>query len=99
MIENYTSEVSAAELLILNDKATSPWVIEDGKLHQEFKFKDFTAAFGFMTQVAIIAEKFNHHPEWSNVYNTLVIDLITHESQGITRRDFDLAKKITSINT
>ena len=72
-------------------EANKGWEIKDDKLHQQFVFKDFIQAFGFMTQVAIIAERDNHHPEWSNVYKTVVVDLTTHEAGGITQRDFDLA--------
>lgn len=67
------------------------WSMVNGKLHKTFKFSDFTTAFGFMTQVAIAAEKMNHHPEWSNVYNTVNIDLTTHDAGGITQNDIDLA--------
>ncbi|MEC4805281.1 MAG: 4a-hydroxytetrahydrobiopterin dehydratase [Jaaginema sp. PMC 1079.18] len=67
------------------------WSIVDEKLHKTFKFQNFIAAFGFMTQVAIAAEKMNHHPEWFNVYNTVKIDLTTHDAGGITQKDIDLA--------
>ncbi len=69
----------------------SGWSIRDGKLHREYKFKDFTHAFGFMATAATAIEKMNHHPEWSNVYNRVTIDLITHDSQGITQADINLA--------
>ncbi len=68
------------------------WLIKDNKLHRDFQFNNFVAAFGFMTQVALIAERQNHHPEWSNVYNKVIVDLTTHEAGGITERDFNLAK-------
>ena len=67
------------------------WQLKDGKLHRELKFKDFAAAFGFMTGVALVAEARDHHPEWFNVYNRVVIDLSTHDAGGITEKDFDLA--------
>jgi len=67
------------------------WAIVDGKLHRDFQFKDFVSAFAFMTGVALIAESKNHHPEWFNVYNKVVIDLTTHDAQGITSLDFELA--------
>ena len=73
------------------------WKIKDGKLHQEFVFKNFIEAFGFMTQAALIAEKLNHHPEWFNVYKTVSVDLTTHEADGITERDFALAKAMDVI--
>ena len=73
------------------------WKIEDKKLHRNYQFENFIAAFGFMTQVALIAERDNHHPEWSNVYNKVVVDLTTHEVGGITERDFILAKRIEAL--
>ncbi len=73
------------------------WVLEENKLHREYQFKNFVEAFGFMTQVALMAERSNHHPEWFNVYNKVVIDLTTHEVGGITERDFSLAKQMDDV--
>ena len=73
------------------------WIIKDNKLHREYKFKDFVEAFGFTTQCAVIAENSNHHPEWFNVYNKVIVDLTTHEAGGITERDFLLAKQMDKI--
>ncbi len=74
------------------------WTVEDGKLHRELVFDDFSAAFGFMTRVAIHAEKLDHHPEWFNVYAKVVIDLTTHDAGGaISTRDFELAGVIDGI--
>ena len=74
------------------------WKEENNKLVREFKFDDFTQAFGFMTKVAIHAEKMNHHPNWSNVWNTVTIELTTHdEGNTITQKDRDLAAKIDEI--
>jgi 4a-hydroxytetrahydrobiopterin dehydratase len=70
------------------------WRVVDGKLNRAFKFKDFVEAFGFMTKVAVVAEKMGHHPELSNVYNRVVIDLVTHDAGGIGPLDLELAKKI-----
>lgn len=70
------------------------WDLVDGKLHRELRFDDFVTAFGFMASVAIAAEKMNHHPEWSNVYSTVVVDLSTHDAGGVTELDFELAEKI-----
>jgi 4a-hydroxytetrahydrobiopterin dehydratase len=81
-------------LALLNAKNTTLWEIKDGKLHKEYTFPHFTAAFGFMTQAAITAEKMNHHPEWFNVYNKVIVDLTTHDTQGITNLDFELAKQM-----
>ncbi len=70
------------------------WELVDGKLHRELRFADFVEAFAFMTRVAMVAEKRNHHPEWSNVYNQVTIDLTSHDAGGITQRDLDLAETI-----
>lgn len=67
------------------------WSIKNGKLHKEFKFENFVAAFGFMTQLALIAESMNHHPEWFNVYNRVTIDMMTHDADGITELDIKFA--------
>jgi len=73
------------------------WTIADGKLHREYRFRDFVQAFGFMTQVALIAERAAHHPEWFNVYNRVVVDLTTHEARGITHKDLDLAREMEQV--
>jgi 4a-hydroxytetrahydrobiopterin dehydratase len=70
------------------------WKVVDDKLNRAFKFDNFVDAFGFMTKVAIVAEKMGHHPELSNVYNRVVIDLTTHDLGGIGPLDIELAKKI-----
>ena len=73
------------------------WAVVNGKLHRTFQFRDFTEAFGFMTRVALIAEKMDHHPEWSNVYNRVAIDLVTHDAGGLTVLDLELAARISSL--
>jgi 4a-hydroxytetrahydrobiopterin dehydratase len=70
------------------------WQIVEGKLTKTFKFKSFIRAFGWMTQIAIWAEKLNHHPEWFNVYNKVVVQLTTHDVGGISELDFKLAEKM-----
>lgn len=72
----------------------APWVIEEGKLSKTFTFKSFIRAFGWMTQVAMWAEKLKHHPEWFNVYNKVEVKLVTHDVNGISELDFELAKKM-----
>ena len=61
-------------------------------LRQTFKFSDFNAAFGFMSRVALMAERLDHHPEWSNVYNRVVVTLTTHDAGGVTELDLQLAR-------
>jgi len=73
------------------------WKIENGKIKKEFIFKDFSQAFAFMVRIAIEAEKINHHPELFNVYNKVIIELTTHEVDGITDLDIKLAKIINEI--
>ena len=70
----------------------SDWTLREGKLHREFKFKDFVEAFGFMTKLALVAESLNHHPEWENVYNRVTISLQTHDVSGISILDFEFAQ-------
>ena len=73
------------------------WTLQGGQLHRAFECKDFVAAFGNMTRVALVAEAMNHHPEWFNVWNRVVIDLNTHSVGGISELDFKLAGKINEI--
>jgi 4a-hydroxytetrahydrobiopterin dehydratase len=89
-------KLSDAEIQALLTKLPG-WKIVEGKLHQEYACKDFVAAFGNMTRVALVAEAMNHHPEWFNVWNKVVIDLTTHSVKGISDYDFVLAEKIDEI--
>ena len=73
------------------------WSVVNEKLHREIEFESFNQAFGFMTRAAMEIEKMNHHPEWFNVYNRLVIDLMTHDAGGITRNDINLARILNSL--
>ncbi|WP_296705224.1 4a-hydroxytetrahydrobiopterin dehydratase [Algoriphagus sp.] len=74
------------------------WIEENNKLKQTFKFKDFQEAFAFMTRVAFLAESAQHHPNWSNVYNQVTIELTTHDAGNtITEKDRSLAKAIDKI--
>ena len=88
MAEKLSSDEIQTEL-----NKVAGWVIQDAKLHKEFQFSSFIEAFGFMTQLALVAESMNHHPEWFNVYNRVVIDLTTHDAGGISNLDFELASK------
>lgn len=97
MIERFSQNEIDAALTELNKNTDKPWIIKEEKLYKAFKFADFIAAFGFMTQVAMLAEKANHHPEWFNVYNRVEINLITHDAGGISTRDFELAQKVSKL--
>jgi 4a-hydroxytetrahydrobiopterin dehydratase len=85
----------------LNDSAVKAglqalpgWALHDGKLHREYKFGDFSEAFGFMTRCALVAQAQDHHPEWSNVFDRVVVDLTTHDAGGISTLDFALATEM-----
>jgi 4a-hydroxytetrahydrobiopterin dehydratase len=78
-------------------QAPSGWSVVDGAFHREFEFADFSEAFGFMARVALAAEKADHHPDWSNSWNKVVIDLVSHDAGGLTDRDRDLAQTINSL--
>jgi 4a-hydroxytetrahydrobiopterin dehydratase len=88
-MEKFSTDQVQAALLGL-----SGWEQHGGRdaIRRQYVFKDFAQAFAFMTQVAIVAEKRNHHPEWSNVYNKVEFTLTTHDAAGVTQRDIDLAR-------
>ena len=73
------------------------WKVVGGKLHREYKFADFVAAFGFMTGAALVAQAMDHHPEWFNVWNTVRVDLATHDAGGITALDVKLAQSMEKL--
>jgi 4a-hydroxytetrahydrobiopterin dehydratase len=73
------------------------WSLAGGKLHKQFTFPDFPRAFGFMAAVALIAQAMDHHPDWSNVYNRVVVDLVTHDLGGISTYDVELAMRIEAL--
>lgn len=73
------------------------WNVVGNSIRREFVFKDFVQAFGFMTSVALVAEKENHHPNWDNAFKKVNISLSTHDADGLTDKDFDLAKAIDRI--
>jgi 4a-hydroxytetrahydrobiopterin dehydratase len=74
------------------------WKLERDKLHKQYTFADFAHAFGFMATAAVLIEKMNHHPEWSNVYNRVDVQLTTHDAGGVTARDVELARLLDSIS-
>jgi 4a-hydroxytetrahydrobiopterin dehydratase len=71
------------------------WELRDGTLHREFEFDDFSRAFGFMAACATVAQALDHHPDWSNVYATVVVTLSTHDVGGLTELDVQLATKMS----
>ena len=73
------------------------WRLASGKLHKTYECRDFNAAFGNMTRVALVAEAMNHHPEWSNVWNRVRIELSTHDAGGLTDNDVKLARAINAL--
>lgn len=74
------------------------WDYTDGALHTIFEFENFKEAFSAMTRIAFEAERLQHHPKWSNIYNSLEIFLFTHDADGVTEKDFELAKIIDELN-
>ena len=73
------------------------WVVEGGKLHKQYQFKNFVEAFGFMASAALVAESMNHHPEWFNVYHKVVVDLVTHSVGAISNLDVELARMMETL--
>lgn len=78
-------------------KVMKGWELKNGKLEKSFRFSNFVEAFGFMTKIALEAEKINHHPEWLNVYDSVNIKLTTHDAGGITDFDIKLANIIDAV--
>ena len=89
------SEVELHDLL----KQLPAWSLAAGKLHREYKFADFSQAIRFINTAVPAIEKMDHHPEWSNVYNRVTVDLTTHDAGGITTKDFELALLLEGIST
>jgi len=93
-MEKYTNEGIDENL-----KSLQGWKYNGQALEKDFKFKNFLETFAFMTLVALLAEKNNHHPDWKGGYNTLNIQLSSHDAGGITSRDFTLASQIDSLKS
>ena len=87
-----SSEAIAIELSELHG-----WQYQEDRIYQKFTFADFVEAFGFMSRVALCAERADHHPQWSNSYRTVEITLTTHSEGGITQKDINLAQKIDNL--
>ncbi len=94
MADKLTPDAREAALTRLNG-----WIYEPAAdaITHDFRFKDFSEAFGFMARVALLAEAAGHHPEWSNVYNKVTITLTTHDAGGLTERDVALAEAIDQL--
>ena len=73
------------------------WSVVDGKLHREVELANFSEAFGFMTRVALVAEKLDHHPDWSNSWNKVVIDVVSHADGGITGQCVEFATRVNKL--
>ena len=73
------------------------WIIDNKTIKKEFKFENFIEAFGFMSKVALLSEKIDHHPDWQNIYNKVKINLTTHDKGGITTNDIKLAESIDKL--
>lgn len=94
MVERLTADARETAMAQLAD-----WTMASDRdaITRNFVFRNFSAAFAFMTRVAMAAEKADHHPEWTNVFNRVSITLTTHEASGLTQRDFDLARRIDTL--
>ena len=75
----------------------SEWRVVDGKLAREYRFRDFVEAWGFMAAAALLVQQLDHHPEWSNVYSTVKVELVTHDARGITANDVELARRFEAL--
>ncbi len=95
-VQRELTELNQLICTLHNEKATH-WQIENKHLCKTFQFKNFILAMGFINKVALLSEKQNHHPEWSNVYGRVTITLTSHDVSGITARDFKLAQAIEKI--
>lgn len=92
MVEKLNEQAIASRLADLDG-----WYLDNGKLRRDFKFANFVDAFAFMTKAAMEAEKMDHHPEWSNVYNKVTVHLTTHSADGISDLDFGLAETMNRL--
>jgi len=84
---------------MVTDDAPAGWVLRENRLHRSFQFANFSEAWAFMNRVALLAEKTDHHPDWSNSYNRVAIDLWSHDAGGVTERDRRMAGAINQLLT
>lgn len=98
-MEKYSKEECLAALDLLNADLPqdSCWSLTEGTFRKTYRFSNFVEAFGWMTKVAMWAEKLNHHPEWFNVYNKVEVTLTTHDAGGLSEKDLKLAKKMDGL--
>jgi 4a-hydroxytetrahydrobiopterin dehydratase len=103
MARRLTPEEIDSALAFLNGEGASAgargaaWEQQADRIRRTFRFPDFVTAFGFMAEVALIAERMNHHPEWFNVYGTVRVELSTHDAGGLTELDFELARAMSEV--
>jgi 4a-hydroxytetrahydrobiopterin dehydratase len=88
--------LTTAEVQALPERLPQ-WTVQNDKLRRQVRFADFSEAFAFMTRVALAAEQLNHHPEWSNVWNRVTIELTTHDTGGLSNLDVELAGRIDAL--
>jgi 4a-hydroxytetrahydrobiopterin dehydratase len=92
------SEALSAEEIRSRLEELPGWTLAGDKLHREYQFADFSEAFGFMARAALAAERLGHHPDWSNSYSRVVVDLTTHDAGGVTERDLELAREMETLS-
>ena len=92
-----TTQQAKEALTALQTESRVDWRMDEVSLHAQWKFKDFAQAMAFMNAVAEVAERMNHHPEWTNVYNRVNVRLTTHDAGGLTHLDFDLSQAMDAL--
>ena len=96
-MKSMSTQEAQQAFAVLRQQAQAPWQLQEDSLQTQWKFKDFVQAMAFMNAVAEVAERMNHHPEWSNVYNRVNVRLTTHDAGGLTHLDFALAQAMDSL--
>ncbi|MEY3518603.1 MAG: hypothetical protein RLZ89_1463 [Pseudomonadota bacterium] len=96
-MKSMSTQEAQQAFVVLQQQAQAPWQLQESSLHTQWKFKNFLQAMAFMNAVAEVAERMNHHPEWSNVYNRVNVRLTTHDAGGLTHLDFALAQAMDSL--
>jgi 4a-hydroxytetrahydrobiopterin dehydratase len=96
-MKSMSTQEAQQAFAVLQQQAQAPWQLQEDSLQTQWKFKNFLQAMAFMNEVAEVAERMNHHPEWSNVYNRVNVRLTTHDAGGLTALDFELAQAMDSL--